>query len=92
MPTRHPHFLQYTTNTSMDVELVPSDIVVPVVGWIVTFPEEKISTSAAIDGNSNGMAAGIEGDYMMWSWWVWLLFLLLVACCLLPLCFLIFKR
>lgn len=83
---------QYASSHEVgEVELVSADILVPVVGWIVTFPEEDAAQQAAA-GNSNGIATRIIGDYVMWPWWVWLIYALLVACCLVPLCCIIFRR
>lgn len=75
------------------VDLSASDIVVPTVGWIVTFPsKDAIERQTATEGYANGIASGIEGDYGIWALWMWLLFVLLVLCCLLPLCYLMCKR
>lgn len=82
---------QYVNDAST-VDLSADDIVVPTVGWVVTFPSEDVVVRTAAEGNANGIASGIQGDYGMWAWWVWLLFALLVLCCLLPLFYLLCRR
>lgn len=83
---------QYTGATD-SVELSAKEIVVPVVGWIVTFPSESASTQKApAEGNSSGVVAGIQSDFAMWSWWVWLIYALLLACIVLPICCIICRR
>lgn len=75
----------------MDLSAV--DIVVPTVGWIVTFPsEENMQEEVAVAGDSDGMVIGVVSASEMWAWWVWLIFALLVLCCLLPLCFFMCRR
>ncbi|CAN0328466.1 unnamed protein product, partial [Hapterophycus canaliculatus] len=75
------------------VELSAADIVVPTVGWIVTFPaEESVAQDTATAGSSDGLAMGLTGDSGLWVWWVWLIYALLVACCLMPLCCLLWRR
>ncbi|CAM9126605.1 unnamed protein product [Ectocarpus sp. 12 AP-2014] len=69
------------------VELSVDDILIPTVGWIVTFPaEESVTQETHTAGSSDGLAMGIGSDSSLWAWWVWLIYALLMACCLMPLC------
>eukprot|EP00752_Nemacystus_decipiens_P002102 g2010.t1 len=75
------------------VELSAADIVVPNVGWLVTFPaEETVAQETNTARSSDGLAMGLGSDHGLWVWWVWLIYALLVACCLVPLCCLLRRR
>eukprot|EP00903_Cladosiphon_okamuranus_P018775 g17272.t1 len=75
------------------VELSIADIVMPNVGWIVTFPaEESVAQETNIARSSDGLALGLGSDNGLWVWWVWLIYALLVACCLVPLCCFLRRR
>lgn len=82
-----PHLPHQYSTTSEPVDLSPVDIVVPTVGWIVTFPSSSMQEKSNVSGDSDGMVIGVVGASEMWDWWVWLVFGLLVLCCLLPLFF-----
>lgn len=88
-----PQLIVQYAGEAETVELSSDDIVVPTVGWIVTFPEEEsVAQDTATAGSSDGLAMGLKGDSGLWVWWVWLIYALLVACCLVPLCCLLCRR
>lgn len=73
--------------------LSAADFVIPTVGWIVTFPaEDPVIQETAVAGSADGLAIALSADGSLWVWWVWLIYLLLVACCLVPLCCLLRRR
>ena len=75
------------------MELSAADVVVPNVGWLVTFPaEETVAQETNTARSSDGLAMGLGSDDGLWVWWVWLIYALLVACCLVPLCCFLRRR
>lgn len=79
--------MQYK-NGGVAVDLSASDVTVPVVGWIVTFPGESSTIqNAGAEGQSGWIGSVIEGEYWLWGWWIWIFYGTLLACCLLPLCY-----
>lgn len=74
------------------VELSATDIVVPTVGWIVVFPTEETVAQETSASSSGGLVMGLVDDNGLWVWWVWLIYALLVACCLVPLCCCLCRR
>ena len=80
---------QYATSVET-IDLSAADIVVATQGWIVTFPSEESSTQDTTP--ASGLAGDLAEESDLWAWWVWLIYGLLVACCLLPLCCFLCRR
>ncbi len=75
------------------VELSAADIIVPTVGWIVVFPaEETVAQETRSASSSGGLVMGLVDDHGLWVWWVWLIYALLLACCMVPLCCCLCRR
>ena len=83
---------QYATSVET-VDLSAADVVVATLGWIVTFPSEASTTQDTTPAsNSGGLAVDLAEESDLWAWWVWLIYGLLVACCLMPLCCFLCRR
>lgn len=74
------------------MDLSAADIVVTTLGWIVTFPSEASSTQDTAASESGGLAVDLAEESDLWAWWVWVIYGALVACCLLPLCCVFYRR
>lgn len=87
-----PVFMQYAPSVET-VDLSAADVVVATLGWIVTFPSEVSSTPDTVPASgSGGLAVDLAEETDLWAWWVWLIYGLLVACCLMPLCCFLCRR
>lgn len=84
--------MQYATSAET-VDLSAAEVVVATLGWIVTFPSEGSSTQDATSANdSGGLAVDLAEESDLWAWWVWLIYGLLMLCCLMPLCCFLCRR
>ncbi|CAM9679025.1 unnamed protein product [Chrysoparadoxa australica] len=64
-------------------------------GFICSFVNEVRTTAvgpAAAQGAAQGIVVEIQGQEVWWPAWAWLLYLLVVLLCLLPLCFVVCRK